>query len=187
MEKDIQNALRALRSGGTILYPTDTVWGIGCDATNKAAVDKVNKIKQRKAGKGYILLMEDLDMVSGFIPDVSETARQLLNSDTPTSLIFSGTKGLPKNVLAEDGSAAVRIPQNALCIKLIREFGKPIVSSSANIRDEPAPASFEFIDKQILSAVDYVITLQNKDVLTAKPSRVVKVDAVGNIQIIRKS
>ena len=141
MNAQIDAAIDILKKGGIILYPTDTVWGIGCDATNEAAVEKVFKLKQRADSKSLITLVSDVDMVCKYVKEVPEIAISLIEiNDKPMTIIYPEAIGLAKNVVAEDGSVGIRVPMSDFCTKLIGKFRRPIVSTSANISGNPAPA-----------------------------------------------
>lgn len=187
MDEDIKNALEVLRKGGTILYPTDTVWGIGCDARNKDAVAKVFKIKQRAEYKSMVTLVTDNAMLNRYVKEVPEVAWELLESaDKPLTIIYPGARMLADNVIAADGSVGIRMVKEPFCHTLIHKFGKPIVSTSANISGEDAPASFSDIKLDILNRVDYVVNWRQKEVIKAQPSSIIKVAMNGEFIIIRK-
>jgi len=144
IELEIEQCLKVLRNGGTILYPTDTIWGIGCDATNSKAVNKIYRLKKRVESKSLIILLDTPEKIKNYVTQVPEIALDLLeNIDRPLTIIYPGAKNLAKNVIAEDNSIAIRIVKNEFCRKLIHEFDKPIVSSSANISGEPSPLVFK--------------------------------------------
>jgi len=186
-DTDIQKCLEALRSGGTILYPTDTIWGIGCDATNEKAVEKVFQIKQREESKSLIVLTSDDGMLNRFVKDVSELAWDLIEaSDTPITIIYDAGRGLAKNVLADDGSIGVRMVRDEFCRKLIYKFGKPIVSTSANISGTEAPQNYNEISSEIISRMDYVVNWRQDETTNAKASSIIKLKSNGEFQIIRK-
>jgi L-threonylcarbamoyladenylate synthase len=176
-----------LKSGGTILYPTDTIWGIGCDATNPKAVRKIYRIKKRIESKNLIVLVEDEERLkkhAGSIPDI---AWDLIRSiDTPLTIIYPDGRNLAKNVIAEDGSIAIRIVKNEFCTRLISRFGKPVVSTSANISGQAAPLMFKLISDEIKNEVDYVVNLYQNVLREVKPSTIIKLDVSGEFEIIRK-
>ncbi len=186
IERELKNSLETLRKGKTILYPTDTVWGIGCDATNKKAVAKIFEIKNRNEIKSLVILVDGLDMLSSYIEIIPEKVVELLkNSTGPTTIIYNKPIGLAKNVVAKDNTVAIRIVKHDFCKKIIATLGKPIASTSANISNMPTPKSFEEIDKSILEAVDYVVNL-DRDKLMGKPSRIIKILEDGSFQILRE-
>lgn len=187
MEEEIKNALEVLRKGGTILYPTDTVWGIGCDARNKEAVAKVFKIKQRAEYKSMVILVSDNAMLNRYVKDVPEVAWDLLDAaDTPLTIIYPGARMLADSVIAADGSVGIRMVKDEFCKNLIHKFGKPIVSTSANISGENAPSSFSEIKLDILNKVDYIVNLRQKENNNTQPSTIIKVAMNGEVKIIRK-
>ena len=185
-ESDIQKCLEVLRAGGTILYPTDTIWGIGCDATNAIAVEKVFQIKQRES-KSLIVLASDDGMLNRFVKDVPALAWDLMEiSDTPITIIYDVVRGFAKNILADDGSVGVRIVKDEFCQRLIYKFGKPITSTSANISGADEPKNFSEISSEIISQVDYVVNWRQDESINAKASSIIKLKANGEFQIIRK-
>lgn len=186
MLKKIKNALTVLRKGQTLLYPTDTVWGIGCDATNKSAVAKIFTIKKRDESKSLVILVDSIVMLQKYISNIPDEVYTILkDSVKPTSIIYRNPKGLAKNVVAADQTVAIRIVQHDFCKELIRQFGKPIVSTSANISGKPTPASFQEIDKSILEAVDYVVNLHQNDI-NDSPSRIIKINEQSELVVIRE-
>ncbi len=186
MEKDIQKCLEVLRNGGTILYPTDTIWGIGCDATNRKAVDKIYRLKKRLESKSLIVLLDDPGKLPFYVKTIPAIAWDLIGGvDNPLTVIYPNAMNLAKNVIAEDGSIAIRIVKNDFCKRLIHDFGKPIVSSSANISGEPAPLVFKKISSEIIRKVDYVVNLFQDQLQEMKPSRIIKLNENGEFQVIR--
>lgn len=174
-EQDIEQCLRALKSGGLILYPTDTVWGIGCDATNKEAVAKVYALKQRSDSKALIVLVADERDVLQYTaaPDLA-VFDYLQTVSKPTTVIYEGAIGLAENLVASDGSIGIRICDEAFCKHLIKRFRKPLVSTSANISGEPSPRIFSEIHDQIKNGVDYTVHYRQNDTRIAAPSSVIK-------------
>lgn len=186
MEQEIRNCVEVLKRGGTILYPTDTIWGIGCDATNPGAVDKVYKLKQRAEEKSLIILLDDTRSLSDYVDVVPTIARELLKHiESPTTIIYPGAKNLAPNVIAEDRSIAIRIVRNKFCKMLIRALGKPIVSTSANIAGEPHPVTFKKINPAIRDGVDYRVSESFDEIHAVKPSQIIKIDVNGEFRIIR--
>jgi L-threonylcarbamoyladenylate synthase len=187
MEEEIKNALEVLRKGGTILYPTDTVWGIGCDARNKEAVAKVYKLKKREEYKSLVALVCDHTMLNRYVKEVPEVAWELLDAaEEPLTIIYPDARMLAENMIAADGSVGIRIVKEPFCNTLIHKFGKPIVSTSANISGEDTPKSFSDIKLDILNNVDYIVNLNRKEVSNAKPSTIIKVAMNGEFKILRK-
>jgi L-threonylcarbamoyladenylate synthase len=186
MKNEIKKCVEVLEKGGTILYPTDTIWGIGCDATSEKAVKKIYHLKKRVESKSLIILLADIKEISKYMKTFPDIARDLMkNVERPLTIIYPNAQKLAKNVIAEDNSIAIRIVKNEFCKSLIRAFGKPIVSSSANISGEPAPMVFKFISKEILDHVDYVVTLYQDVLQEVKPSRIIKLKENGEFHIIR--
>ncbi|MEN6619240.1 MAG: L-threonylcarbamoyladenylate synthase [Rikenellaceae bacterium] len=183
----VEEAIKVLKAGGVILYPTDTIWGLGCDATNPAAVEKIYKIKKRVDSKSLIILVNGLDMLYRYVKEIPEIACQLIEvSDQPLTIIYPGAIGLALNVVSEDGSVGIRIPEHTFCQRLISLFRKPIVSTSANISGENAPSGYESVNKEIIEAVDWVADPLFEDGSTGKPSSIIKLGLGGEIKIIRK-
>lgn len=186
MEEEIKKIVEVLNLGGTILYPTDTIWGIGCDATNSRAAEKVYKLKGRGKEKSLIVLVESVEMLSDYVGDLPELAVDLIGSFTdPLTIIYSNARNLARNVVAADKTIAIRIPQDEFCQKLLRAFGKPITSTSANRSGDPSPLSFGKIEKDILEGVDYVVQTNQNRVNRPKPSTIVRINEDGEIQILR--
>ncbi len=186
MNEEIKKALEILRNGGTILYPTDTIWGIGCDATNSEAVKKVYNIKQRSDSKALLVLLDNENRLAQYVEEVPEVAWELIDvTDKPLTIIYSGAKNFAPNLLAEDGSIGIRIVKDKFCEQLIGRFRKPIVSTSANISGSPAPASFNNIPDDIKNSVDYVVNWRQDDVAKNTASGIIKLDAGGRFTIIR--
>lgn len=195
----MQKALEVLRSGGVILYPTDTVWGIGCDATDPAAVAKVYEIKKRADSKSLVLLASDMDMICRYVKEVPEMAVQLVEvNDKPMTIIYPGAvagengnmkadrRCLAFNTVAEDGTVGIRIPMMDFCQQLVAKFGRPIVSTSANISGEPTPKKFAEITDAIREAVDYIVDPSLEKASTGTASSIIKVGLDYSIEIIRK-
>lgn len=184
-EEDIEQCLKVLREGGLILYPTDTVWGIGCDATNVEAVKRIYYIKRRPEKKAMIVLVSDEREVLKYTaaPDLA-VFDHLQKIKKPTTVIYDGAIGLAGNLVWEDGSIAMRICQDAFCKQLIKRFRKPIVSSSANISGEPAANIFPEISDAIISGVDYVVKYRQDDKALAEPSSVIRWTN-GEVKILR--
>ena len=177
------NSLSFLKRVKTILYPTDTVWGLGCDATNAKAVAKIYKIKGREESKSLIVLVSSLHMLKQYVSVPKKAIEILKTTKKPTTIIYKKPKGFAKNTIAQDGTIAVRIVKDEFCRKLIKRFGKPIVSTSANISEKPTPKSFLEIDKAILESVDYVVNL-HKNKVTDTSSRILRI--IGNdIEVLR--
>jgi len=187
MEEDIKKAISVLKAGGTILYPTDTIWGIGCDATNKSAVSKVYKIKNRTRDASYIILICKALLLKEYVKVLPPIIWDLVESiDTPTTIIYSGAKNLAKNVIHKDGSIGIRIVKDEFCCKLIEEFGKPIISTSANLSGDMAPYVFRDIPETIKSRVDYIVKSNRNMIKKTKASTIIKLNDNGEFEIIRR-
>ena len=189
-EEDIRNAVETMRKGGVILYPTDTVWGIGCDATNAEAVKKVYAIKQRDDSKALICLVDSDARLQRYVRDVPDVAWQLIDSlkegGKPTTLILDGAVNLAPNLIADDGSIGIRITQEPFSKELCYRFQKAIVSTSANISGEPAAQNYRDIDQKILEVVDYVCWSRRQEHQPHTPSSIIKLGKGGEVTIIRK-
>jgi L-threonylcarbamoyladenylate synthase len=187
MKDDLNEALGVLKQGGVILYPTDTVWGIGCDATNAEAVARIYKIKQREDSKSMLVLMENPALLDRYVDDVPEIAWDLIEiTTTPLTVIYSGAKNLAPNLVAADGSIGIRFTREEFTSELLKRFRRPLVSTSANISGQPTPALFSEISGEIKSAVDYVVKFRQDDTSKAKPSSIIKLGSGGKIEIIRE-
>jgi L-threonylcarbamoyladenylate synthase len=185
-EEDIIRCLKVLQQGGTILYPTDTIWGVGCDATNKEAVQKVYNLKKRDDSKSLIVLVaEERDILQLVAAPDLKAFDYLAEQVRPTTMIFNHALGLPDNLVALDGSIAVRIVQDPFCRHLIKRLRKPLVSTSANISGEPSPQKFQDVAAAIKRGVDYVVKWRQQDSTPAVPSRIVKWNDNGSVTIIR--
>ncbi|RYD77858.1 MAG: threonylcarbamoyl-AMP synthase, partial [Sphingobacteriales bacterium] len=179
-QEDINSCLHILESGGTILYPTDTVWGIGCDATNEAAVEKIFSIKKRNEEKSMIILLADEKDILQYTNHPNAVIFDYIKGiHKPTTVIYDGAKNLAKNLVNKDGSVGIRIVKDEFCATLLKAFGKPVVSTSSNISGYPAPSFFEDIDGQIKSGVDYIVQHRREDLTPASPSTVIKLDKEG--------
>ncbi|WP_276496567.1 L-threonylcarbamoyladenylate synthase [Pontibacter litorisediminis] len=186
--KEIQAAEEEILLGNVILYPTDTVWGIGCDAENAEAVRKIFKIKEREESKAMILLVADLEMLQHYIKPLPDRFEELVEQqERPTTYVFSDPQNLPQEVIAGDGTVAIRIVMNdEFCHRLIRQVARPIVSTSANISGEPAPKTFADISDEIRKRVDFVVNWRQDDDMASRPSRIVKIEPDGRQSIIRE-
>jgi L-threonylcarbamoyladenylate synthase len=184
---DLAKAVEVLRAGGVILYPTDTVWGIGCDATNAAAVKRIYEIKQREDTKSMLILMENENLLTSYVTEVPEVAWELIEvSESPLTIIYPGAKNLAPNLLAADRSIGIRITREAFTQQLIQRFRRPIVSTSANISDQKSPRNFEEISLEIITKMDYVVNYRQDDISAVAPSSIIKLGVGGQIEIIRK-
>lgn len=187
MNEEIKKACQVMREGGVILYPTDTIWGIGCDATNEEAVRRVYKIKRRADSKAMLVLVDSAVKVDFYVQDVPEVAWDLIElADKPLTIIYSGARNLAPNLLAEDGSVGIRVTGEEFSKRLCQQFRKAIVSTSANVSGQPSPQNFSEISEEIKAAVDYIVDYRREETTQAKPSSIIKLDKGGVIKIIRQ-
>ena len=186
MVEEVRKAGDHIKNGRIILYPTDTIWGIGCDATDPRAVQKVYNIKQRSDRKSMLVLMDGPIMLSRYLDKIPDQALKILNStDNPTTIIYPDAKNLAENLIAEDGSIGIRITSDPFCRQLIERTGKPIVSTSANISGKPSPSLFSEIEPQLLKFIDYVVNWRQEETSPTNPSTILKLDEHGEITVIR--
>ena len=186
MTTEINNAIEVLQKGGLILYPTDTVWGIGCDATNEAAVSKVYALKKRADSKALICLVANVPMLERHVQQVPEVAYDIIDLTTkPTTIIYDQPKGVAKNLIASDNTLAIRVASDQFCQYLINKFKRPIVSTSANLSGEPSPGRFSEISDAVLKGVDYVVNL-HRDKTNGPPSSILKLGNDGSVKVIRE-
>ena len=184
---DIVKAVEVLRSGGIILYPTDTIWGIGCDATNPAAVKRIYEIKERIDAKSMLILMENPNLLNSYITEVPEIAWDLIEvADNPLTIIYPGAKNLAMNLFAPDGSIGIRITSEPFTQQLIQRFRKPVVSTSANISGQRSPQNFAEISDHIKKSVDFIVAYRQDDRTKSNPSGIIKLGVGGQIEIIRE-
>jgi L-threonylcarbamoyladenylate synthase len=187
LQDSVTHALETLRAGGLILYPTDTVWGIGCDATDEKAVARIYDLKQRPDSKSLIILVADERQLLKHVASPDPAVSQLLRQSTrPTTVIYEGALGLAPNAAGVDGSIAIRIVREVFCRTLVRRLGKPLVSTSANISGRPTPQRFADIEATVTRGVDYVVPYRQDNDTPAIPSRIIKVGARGQITVIRE-
>jgi len=187
LRDEINKAFEVLKSGGVILYPTDTIWGLGCDATNAEAVEKLLKIKNRPAEKSLIVLLDVDSKLQSYVNEVPEIAYDLIEyAENPLTIIFSGAKNLAPNVINADGSVGIRIVKHDFCTPLLQRFRKPIVSTSANLSGDPSPKYFDDIHPEILEAVDLVVDFEQENRSVKKPSTIMKLSPSGQFEFIRK-
>ena len=186
INQEVHKAFEIIQNGGIILYPTDTVWGIGCDATNAEAVKKIYALKQREESKSMIVLMNGGKMMYNVFKDIPETAWQILDlSEKPTTLILDNPRNVAPNIIADDQTLGVRIVKEPFCFKLMERMKKPLVSTSANISGNFTPKSFKEIDPEIIKGVDYVVNLHHEKICD-KPSTIIKLSLDNQVKIIRK-
>ena len=183
----VDEAITVLKNGGVILYPTDTVWGLGCDATNAKAVDKILAIKGREQGKSLIVIVNSVDMVYRYVDSVPEIAQQLIEvADQPLTIVYPKAVGLAHNVPAEDGSIGIRVVNHPFCNMLLSKFKRPIVSTSANLTGEKTPATFKDISAQIINKADWCADTAFEEGATGKASSVILLGAGGLVKVLRK-
>lgn len=185
-ETEVEKALEVLRSGGVILYPTDTIWGIGCDATNENGVRRIYEIKNREDSKSMIILVADEREILQHVAAPDLAVFDFMQEQTrPTTIIFEHAVGLPRNLIADDGSVAIRIARDEFCRHLIKRLRKPIVSTSANISGQPSPKNFAEVSEEIQRGVDYVVKWRQDDTTIAAPSQIIKWNNDGTRVVIR--
>ncbi len=186
-EEDISQACAVMQRGGVILYPTDTIWGIGCDATNSEAVRRVYEIKRRADNKALIVLTDAMAKVEFYVDEVPDIAWDLVElSAKPLTIIYSGARNLAPELLGEDGSVGIRVTKESFSQSLCRRFRKAIVSTSANVSGMPSPRKFADISDEILQAVDYVVASRRDEAAESKPSGIIKLGAGGLVKVIRE-
>ena len=192
-KNDVKRADHYLRQGCVILYPTDTIWGLGCDATNPKAVEKVFQLKQRPSSKAMIVLVRDLEMMAGYVEKIPEAVRKRVVGEVesedpkrPTTFILPNARNLAPQLIAEDGSIAMRIPDHILCKEILDALGKPLVSTSANLSGEPFGGSFADVNPALVMGVDYVSHFHRTVSVQAKPSRILRIQEDGKVEIIRE-
>ncbi len=186
LAEDLKQALKFLESGGVILYPTETVWGLGCDALNEAAVEQIFRIKNRPESKSLIVLLAEAKDIFQFTATPHPDVVHILESfQKPTTIIYENALHFPKNVVADDGSIGIRITTDPFCKSLIKRLKRPIISTSANISGSPAPNGFSEIADEIKSNVDYVVHYRREDTAINPPSRIVKIKEDGSLEILR--
>jgi L-threonylcarbamoyladenylate synthase len=187
MQDDIKKAVGVLKKGGVILYPTDTIWGLGCDATNPEAVARIFKIKKREDTKSMLVLMENPALLERYVDNVPDIAWDLVEiSITPLTVIYFNAKNLAANLIAKDGSIGIRFTKEEFSSRLLQNFRRPVVSTSANISGQPSPPVFVEISEDIKNKVDYIVEYRQNDLTPAQPSSVIKLWPDGRIDIIRK-
>ena len=186
LKEEVRKACEVLKNGGIILYPTDTIWGIGCDATNELAVKRIYELKHREDNKAMLVLLDDVGKLASYV-EVPDVAYELLEvNDKPMTIIYPNAKNLAKNLIAQDRTIGIRITSEAFTKALLYRVRKPIVSTSANISGEPSPKCFAEISDAVKSAVDYVVDFRQEETSNPAPSSIIKLGVGGEIQIIRK-
>lgn len=187
MNEDIKKAFDVLVAGGLILYPTDTIWGIGCDATNEEAVRRVYELKKRTDSKALIVMLDSTAKLNYYVEDVPDIALDLIElADKPLTIIYDGARNVAPNLLADDGSLAIRVTNEKFSQALCQRFRKALVSTSANISGEPAPANFSEISEEIKNGVDYIVNYRREDMIKTKASGIIKLGRTGEVKVIRE-
>ncbi len=189
-ENDINECCRILDKGGLILYPTDTIWGIGCDATNKTAAEKIYNLKRRLEKKSMIILIADQNDIFNYVENPSDSHQDkifefLSSAEKPTTVIYQHAKNIAQNIINSDGTIAIRIIKDEFCKTLIKQFKKPIVSTSANESGKPFPKNFNEIDPLIKNGVDYIVQHRQKEPMISQPSSIIKLSSEGKIEVLR--
>ncbi len=186
INQEVHNAFEVIKNGGIILYPTDTVWGIGCDATNPEAVAKIYQLKRREETKSMIVLMNGEKMMYTVFKDIPEVAWQIIDlSEKPTTIILDQPRNVASNLIASDKTLGIRLVKEPFCFKLMEKMKKPLVSTSANNSGQPTPIAFKDISQEIIKGVDYVVNL-HQDKIGGKPSTIIKIGLNSQVKIIRK-
>lgn len=186
INQEVHKAFEIIKEGGIILYPTDTVWGIGCDATNPEAVAKIYQLKQREETKSMIVLMNGEKMIYNVFKEVPEVAWQIIDlSEKPTTIILDQPRNVATNLIASDNTLGIRLVKEPFCFKLMEKMKKPLVSTSANISDQPTPIAFKDISQEIIKGVDYVVNL-HQEKIAGKPSTIIKLTNDSQVKVIRK-
>lgn len=187
MRDDLKKAVEVLRAGGVILYPTDTIWGLGCDASNEEAVRRIYEIKQREETKSLLVLIDSPAKLQAFVSEIPDMAWELIElTSKPLTIIYPGAKNFAKNLVSEDGTIGIRVTEEQFSKRLCEMFRAPVVSTSANVSGEKSPAIFAEISKEIIDAVDYVVEYRQNDSAPAQPSSIIKLGLGNVIEIIRK-
>jgi L-threonylcarbamoyladenylate synthase len=183
----INQACQTLRAGGIILYPTDTIWGVGCDATNPSAVDRIYKLKLREDSKSMIILVDQPGRLPSYVDQVPDIAWDIIDlADKPLTIVYQGAKNLARNLVAQDGSIGIRVVAHQFCQQLIRQLGRPIVSTSANISGRPSPKTFDDIEEAIKTGVDYIVPAEFDKPVSGKPSGIIALGRNGEVRVIRE-
>ena len=187
IEKEVKLSVDFLKKGKIILYPTDTIWGIGCDATQSKPIDRIYRVKQRFESKSMIILLDHADKLSLYVKKVPPVAYDLIERyHEPLTIIYPDAMNVAKNVVAEDGTVAIRIVRDEFCRKMISLFNKPVVSTSANLSGQPAPIIFSKIPKEITSGVDHIVNYNRDVIIRTKPSTIIRLTDNGEFEVIRK-
>lgn len=187
LRDEVAKAFKIIQDGGIILYPTDTIWGIGCDATNTEAVKKIYRLKQRDEAKSMIILLDNDNKLQSYIAEVPEIAYDLIEfAENPLTLVMPGAKNISPTLIAGDGSVGVRVTSNEFCQQLIQRMRKPLVSTSANISGKPSPQYFSQIDQEIIDGVDYVVDIDQHSMEIKNPSTIMRLAPNGSFEFLRR-
>src|SRR6202012_2452309 len=187
LRDEVANAFKVIQEGGIILYPTDTIWGIGCDATNTEAVKKIYHLKQRDEAKSMIILLDTDNKLQSYVKEVPEIAYELIQyAENPLTLVMPGAKNISPALIAADGSVGIRVTNNQFCQNLIQRMRKPLVSTSANISGKPSPEYFSQIDEAVINGVDYVVDLEQHSKEIKTPSTIMRLEPDGRFEFLRR-
>jgi L-threonylcarbamoyladenylate synthase len=187
LRDELTNALKVLQDGGIILYPTDTIWGIGCDATNTEAVKRIFKLKQRDEAKSMIILLDTENKLESYVKEVPAIAYDLIEyAENPLTLVMPGAKNISSALISEDGSVGIRVAKHDFCQQLIQRLRKPLVSTSANISGKPSPQNFSQMDQEIIDGVDYVVNQEQNSTELKKPSTIMRLNPDGRFEFLRR-
>lgn len=187
LKEEVAKALKVILDGGIVLYPTDTIWGIGCDATNTEAIKKIFALKQRDEAKSMIILLDTENKLESYIQEVPSIAYDLIEyAENPLTLIMPGAKNISPALVAADGSVGIRIAKHDFCQQLIQRLRRPLVSTSANISGQPSPQTFDEVDQAIINGVDYVVNLEQHSTEKKKPSTIMRLNPDGQFEFIRR-
>lgn len=187
LKDEVNRALKVLQDGGIILYPTDTIWGIGCDAGNAEAVKKIYELKQRDEAKSMIILLDTDNKLQSYVKEVPDIAYDLIEyTENPLTLVMPGAKNIAGNLIAPDGSVGIRVVKHEFCQQLIQRLRKPLVSTSANISGQPSPKNFKMVSDDIINGVDYVVDLEQHDMTEKRPSTIMRLEPDGKFEFLRK-
>lgn len=185
--QEVTRALETIAQNGTILFPTDTIWGLGCDATNPIAIQKIREIKQIPENEGLVVLVDSLDQLKSYVGNLHPRIETLLIYHTrPVTIVYEKPKGFPESLLHGDGSLAIRITRDPFCQELIQKLGKPIVAAAAHVKDTPLPAYFGAVRSDVITGVDYVVRYRQKDRPIGEPSVIMKMNADAELESIRE-
>ncbi len=187
LQEEVAKTLDVLRKGGSILYPTDTIWGLGCDATNTRAIKRLQRIKQRSDNKHFIILLDGTDRLQEYVKLIPEAAWDLYQQiQTPLTIVFPDARNLSKLVIGKDRTVGIRIPRDDFALELVRQFGKPVISTSANLSGDPPPMFFRDINPVLLQEVDYVVDFHRDRIQETKPSTIIRLHENGEFEVIRQ-